>query len=147
LRRATHRATAVTLLKKSVFNLRIDPMEPLLSSLGSFLIGGDLCLQLRDPIFSGTHLIRELLRHVHRVPAVLLGNISSFVQKLEDRLTGFVDLTVVVSRTLSRIVQIESLRDSLLMPLPVEPTDIMAPVRRTNVAPMDAPNFLQACGQ
>jgi hypothetical protein len=30
------------------------------------------------------------------VTAVLLGNISSFVQKLEDRLTRFVELSVVV---------------------------------------------------
>jgi hypothetical protein len=42
------------------------------------------------------------LRRIDRMSAVLLGNISSFVQKLEDRLTGSVELSVVVSRTLSR---------------------------------------------
>jgi hypothetical protein len=52
-------------------------MEPLLSSLGFLLIGGDLCLQLRDPIFGRTQLIRELLRHVYSMSAVFLGNISS----------------------------------------------------------------------
>ena len=53
----------------------------------------------------GSHrlqLVRELLRRINRMSAVLLGNISSFVQKLEDRLTGSVELSVVVSRTLSR---------------------------------------------
>jgi hypothetical protein len=44
LRRATHRVAAVALLKKSIFNLRIDPMQPLLGALGSFLIGSDFCL-------------------------------------------------------------------------------------------------------
>jgi hypothetical protein len=43
LRRATHRVVAVALLKKSIFNLRIDPMEPLLGALGSFLTSGDFC--------------------------------------------------------------------------------------------------------
>ena len=42
------------------------------------------------------------LRRIDRMSAVLLGNISSFVQKLEDRMTGSVELSVVVSRTLSR---------------------------------------------
>jgi hypothetical protein len=60
-------------------------MEPLLSSLGSFLIGGDLCLQLRYPIVGGTQLIRKLLRHVDRVSVIFIGNISCFVQKLEER--------------------------------------------------------------
>ena len=36
------------------------------------------------------------LRRIDCVSAVLLGNISSFVQKLEDRLTRFVELSVVV---------------------------------------------------
>jgi hypothetical protein len=40
LRRATC-AAVVGLLKKSIFDLRIDAMEPLLSALGSLLIGGD----------------------------------------------------------------------------------------------------------
>jgi hypothetical protein len=48
-------------------------MEPLLRSLGPLLIGGDLCLQLRDPIFGRTQLIRELLRHVYSMSAVFFG--------------------------------------------------------------------------
>jgi hypothetical protein len=45
---------AFSLRKKSLFNLSIDAMKPLLGALGSFLIPGDLCLELRDPIFGGT---------------------------------------------------------------------------------------------
>jgi len=78
--------------------------------------------------------------------AVLLGNISSFVQKLKDRLTGSVELTVVVSSALSRSLQIGSLQDSLLMPLPVELIDTTALGRRPNVTPVDGRFFLQPCG-
>ena len=121
-------------------------MEPLLRSLGSLLIGRDLCLQLRDPIFGRTQLIRELLRHVYTMSAVFLCNISSFVQKLKDRLTGSVELTVVVSSALSRSLQIGSLQDSLLMPLPVELIETTALGRRPNVTPVDGRFFLQPCG-
>jgi hypothetical protein len=41
--RAAHRAAAVDLLKKSIFNLGVHAMEPLLGTLRSFLISGDLC--------------------------------------------------------------------------------------------------------
>jgi hypothetical protein len=102
LRRTIHCAAAAALLKKPVFNLRIYAMEPLLSLLGSFLMCGDLCLQLRDPIFGGTQSIRELLRYVHRTPAVFLGNTSRFVQKLKDGLAGLVEFTVVVLLALRR---------------------------------------------
>jgi hypothetical protein len=44
LRRAIHRAAAIALLKKSIFNLRVDPMEPPLGTLGSLLISGDLLI-------------------------------------------------------------------------------------------------------
>jgi hypothetical protein len=41
--------------------------------------------------------VRKLLRCIDRVPAVLLGNISRLTQQLEDRLTGLIELIVVVS--------------------------------------------------
>jgi hypothetical protein len=46
--------------------------------------------------------VRKLLRRIDCVPAVLFGNVSRFTQKLEDRLTGLVELIVVVSLALSR---------------------------------------------
>jgi hypothetical protein len=49
-------------------------MEPLLGALGSFLIGGDLCLQFRDPIFGGTQLMWKLLRRLQCVSAVFFCN-------------------------------------------------------------------------
>jgi hypothetical protein len=100
--RALWCAVAVIILsEKSILNLRIDAMEPLLGALGSFLIGGDICFQLDNSIFGGTQLIRKLLSHVERMSAVFLGSISSFAKKLKDRLTGFVELIVVVLSALS----------------------------------------------
>ena len=63
LRRTVHRTRVIALLKKSIFNFGIDAMEPLLGPRRSFLISGGLCLQLRNPIFGRTQLIRKLLRH------------------------------------------------------------------------------------
>ena len=57
LRRAVHRTPRVALLEKSVFNLRIDTMEPLLGSPSPLLISGEFRFQLRDPIFGGPELI------------------------------------------------------------------------------------------
>ena len=53
-----HRATAVTLMQKSVFNLGIDTMKPRLGKLGSFLVGGYFRFRLLYPIFSRTKLMR-----------------------------------------------------------------------------------------
>jgi hypothetical protein len=41
LRRAVHRTAGIALLKKSIFDLAVDAMEPLLGALGSLLISGE----------------------------------------------------------------------------------------------------------
>jgi hypothetical protein len=66
LRRTVHRAGAIALRKKSNFNFGVDAMEPLLGPVRSLLISGDLCFQLRNPIFSRAQLIRKFLRHTKR---------------------------------------------------------------------------------
>jgi hypothetical protein len=83
LRRATHRTTAV-LLKKAVFNLRVDAMEPLLSPFGSLLISGDFCLQRGDTVFGHAQLIRKLLSHAQRMSAVFVSNASSSLDQLQN---------------------------------------------------------------
>ena len=45
-----HAATAIPLPQKSIFDLRVNAMEPLLSSLGFLLIGGDFCLGVPDQV-------------------------------------------------------------------------------------------------
>jgi hypothetical protein len=99
LRRA---ATIVTLPKKSILNLSVDAMEPLLCALGLLPVRRHFGLKLGNPIFGRAKLVRKPLRRIDRMPAVLLSNISSFIQELKDRLTGFVELSVVVGRALSR---------------------------------------------
>jgi hypothetical protein len=45
---------------KSIFNLRVDSVEPLLRALGFLPIGCDLCLQLSNPILGRVQLMRKL---------------------------------------------------------------------------------------
>jgi hypothetical protein len=87
---------AFSLRKKSLFNFSIDAMEPLLGALCSFLISGDLCLQLPDSIFGGMQLIRQLLSRLQCVSAVFFRNTGRSVQHLQDRLTCFVELISVL---------------------------------------------------
>ena len=98
LRRATHRATVVALAKKSVFNLRINTMEPLLGPLGSLLVGGDFRFQFRYPIFSPAKLMRKLLRSLQRISAVLFRDARCPVQHLQYCLACFVELISAVRR-------------------------------------------------
>ena len=77
-------------------------MEPLLGTLGLLPVCFHLGLKLYNTILGRQQLMRKPLCRIDRMPAVLLGNFSSFVQKLQDRLTGLVELSVVVSLTLSR---------------------------------------------
>jgi hypothetical protein len=94
--------TIVTLAEKPIFDLSVDLVQPLLSALGLLSVCFNPCLKLGDTILGSPKLVRKFLRRVDCVPAVLLSNISSLVQKLEDRLTGLVELSVVVSPALSR---------------------------------------------
>jgi len=89
-------------IHKAVLDLRINLMEPLLGALGLLPVCFNLGLKLSYAILRSPKLMGKPLRRIDRMSAVLLGNISSFVRKLEDRLTGSVELSVVVSRTLSR---------------------------------------------
>ena len=52
-----HASPAVGLLKKSVFNLGVDAMQPLLRPVGFLAISIDFCFQLRDAIFGRSQLM------------------------------------------------------------------------------------------
>ena len=95
-------ATIVSLPKKSILNLSVDAMEPLLCALGSLPVRRHFGLKLGNPIFGRPKLVRKPLRRIDCMSAVLLSDIRSFIQELKDRLAGFVDLSVVVGRALSR---------------------------------------------
>ena len=95
-------ATIVTQPEKSILNLSVDAMEPLLCALGLLPVRRDFGLKLGNPIFGRAELVRKPLCRIDRMSAVLLGNISRFIQELEDGLTGFVEFSVVVSFALRR---------------------------------------------
>jgi N6-adenosine-specific RNA methylase IME4 len=86
------------LLKKSIFDLAVDAMEPLLGALGSLLISGEFWFQLRYPIFSGSQLIRKLLRRAERVAAVFVGSSGCLSNQLQYGLPRLVELTVCARR-------------------------------------------------
>ena len=54
-----HASPSVVLPKKSLFDLRIDAMKPLLRAVGSFPIRGDFCFSLGNAIFSRAQFIRN----------------------------------------------------------------------------------------
>jgi hypothetical protein len=72
-------------------------MQPLLGTLGLLSVRFHLSLQLCNAILGCAELMRKPLRSIDGLCAVLLGSVSGFVQKLQDRLTGFIELTAIVS--------------------------------------------------
>jgi hypothetical protein len=96
-------ATILALPEKSILDLRVNLVKPLLGTLSLLSVCFNLGFEFCNAILSISKLLRKPLRHIHGVSAILLSNIGGFVQKLEDRLTGFVELSVVVvSAALSR---------------------------------------------
>ena len=90
------------MVEEAILNLRVDLVEPLLCAIGLLPVCFNLGFELCDAILRSSKLVCKSLRSIDCMPAVLLGNVSSFAQKLQDRLTSSVELSVVDSRTLSR---------------------------------------------
>jgi hypothetical protein len=88
--RTGHTAAAVVLAQKSVLNLRIDPVEPLLRAIGSFSMRPNLSFQLRDPIFGRSELMGKLLRHLNGMLTVCFGHAGGLVKQLQNGLSCFV---------------------------------------------------------
>jgi hypothetical protein len=95
-------ALVTTLPQKSILNFRVDLAQPLLGTLGMLPICFNLGFEFCNAILCSPQLLRKLSRRVDCMSAVLLGDISRFAQKLQDRLAGFVELTVIVSLALAR---------------------------------------------
>ena len=87
----------VILPQKSIFDLRVNSVQPLLCSIGPISVGVDFSLQFCDPLFGGSQLLRKLLSHFQRVSAVVFGNASNFMEQLQDRLSRLVELVGIVS--------------------------------------------------
>ena len=103
-------ATALPLPQKPIFDLSVDFVQPLLGTLSLLPVGFNRGLELCNAILSVSKLLRKPLRHVDCMPAVFLSNVSSLAQKLKDRMTGFVELAVPISRILSRLSKLNYFR-------------------------------------
>ena len=87
---------AVRLLaQETVFYLRINPVQPSLGMVGLLLLRRNFGLKLLDPVFGCMKLMRQLLRSVHCLPIVALGNFRRPSHKLQDRLAGPIKLIVI----------------------------------------------------
>jgi hypothetical protein len=95
-------AAIIILSEKSIFNLRVDLVKPLFRALGLLPTCFNFGFELRYAVLRSPQLLRKLSRRIDCMSAVFLGDISSFAQKLEDCLTGLIELRVVVSLALSR---------------------------------------------
>jgi hypothetical protein len=82
--------------EETILNLGVNRVKPLLGASGFLSMRFNFGFELCYAILCRPQLLRKLSRRVDCVLAVLLGNISGFVQKLEDRLTGFVELRIVI---------------------------------------------------
>jgi len=80
-------ATILALPEKSILDLRVNLVKPLLGTLSLLSVCFNLGFEFCNTILSISKLLRKPLRHIHGVSAILLSNIGGFVQKLEsDRL-------------------------------------------------------------
>jgi len=72
-------ATSVALPKKSILNLGVNCVEPLLRSVGPLSIGRAFSFQFCNPILGCAQLIGKLLSHAQCATAVLFSNSGSLV--------------------------------------------------------------------
>jgi hypothetical protein len=68
---------AVNPLQKSIFDLRVNSVQPLLGSIGPISVCVDFSFQFCDPLFGRAQLLRKLLSHFQRVSAVIFGNAAA----------------------------------------------------------------------
>ena len=80
-------------------------MKPLLRSVGSLLISGDVCFQLGDPIFGCAQLMRKFLSRLQCGSAVFFRNAGRSVEQLQNRLACFVELIGNVNRRAFRTLR------------------------------------------
>jgi hypothetical protein len=96
-----HAATTVPAPKKSILNLGVNCVEPLLRSVGPLSIGRAFRFQFCNPIFGCAELIGKLLSHAQRATAILFSNAGGLVNQSQYRFSCFVEL-VDVARNVFR---------------------------------------------
>jgi hypothetical protein len=93
--RSSSRATAAVVLpQKSILDLRVDFVKPLLRAVGFVLINSNLSLQFRDPVFGRSELMGKLLRHIERMFAIGFCHPGGLVQQTQNGLPCFIELII-----------------------------------------------------
>ena len=92
------RPTTLILLRpqESLLNLGEDLMEPLLGAIRSLLIVSYVRLELRDPVFSRTKFVRELLSKLEGMLTIRLGDAGRLVQQTENAATSAIQFIALV---------------------------------------------------
>jgi hypothetical protein len=90
------------LLQETIVDLRIDPVQPLLGALGFLTVRFGFGLKPRDTVLGSAKLLRQPFRRFYCLPTVLVHDISSFIEKLQDGLSCFVELSLLGSSALRR---------------------------------------------
>jgi hypothetical protein len=90
-------ASTIVLPEKTLLNLSVDRVEPLLSALGFLLIHADLSLKFGDPILGSSKLVGNLLGHVDSMLTICFGNTSRFVKQFQYHLACFIELIDPIS--------------------------------------------------
>jgi hypothetical protein len=101
-----------------------------------------LGLKIRDALFRRAELMGKPLGCVNRMSAILLGYVGSFVEKMEDRLTGLIELRVGVRRDLAgardgKDIRARSHTIFLYHPDPLRPRELLGTIehaRRKHIA-------------
>jgi hypothetical protein len=94
--RPGHALAAVVLSQKSVLDLRVDFVEPLLRAIGPLSMSANLSFQLRDPIFGRAKLVGKFLSHLEGMLTVCFGHASGLVKQFQNGLPSFVELIGVI---------------------------------------------------
>jgi hypothetical protein len=92
---------AQILAQKTILDLIVDFVQPLLCAFGLLPVRFGLGLEIGNALFGCSELVRKLLRSVDCMSAILLGYIGGSVEKLEDRLTRLIELMSLRLRVLT----------------------------------------------
>ena len=92
LRSLWRAAPIVALPEKSIFNFRVDAMEPLLCALALLPVRRHFGLKLGNPILGRSKLVRQLLSHIESMLTICFGHAGGLMKQSKNCLPCFVDL-------------------------------------------------------
>jgi hypothetical protein len=83
-------------LSKLFLGFSVDFMEPLFGAVSTIAIPIELILQLRNMIFGGSQLLRNLPSCRYRVPGIIFRDAGCFINQSQNGLAGRFESVSVV---------------------------------------------------